>query len=766
MKTLSRHLFWVLALALLASCSASSPAPGAAQFAVSLPQALSSSDVTRIRVTVSASDMEALSVELAKSNGAWGGLIGNLPAGANRSFLAQAFDSSGALLFQGQTSGVSIAPNQTTAVALTLQQVSAPPPYGNEAPIIDSLVASSTSVLTGGALSLTATVHDPNPGDTLTLNWTASGGSFSAPSALDTSWTAPASAGIQTLILTVTDSQGAAVSVSLAVNVSSASTGNAALNISFNLWPTVSRVSASLSRLDAGQSTTVSVLASDGDGDGLSYQWTSSCPGTWTDASFSTASFVPSSVPAGACNNCQLTVTVQDSRGGQTTGSLALCVASASMERFPPRISHLYQSATSTAPGQTVTFEVTALDPQASSLTFTWSATTGSLGTPVNGASSSHVTWTAPSCASGGMTPGITATVTNAFHLSATQNFRVEGVPACPSGWTSTQAMSLPRYHHTATLLPNGKVLVAGGVFVSAHAMAEVYDPASGTWSATGSMAQGRYIHTATLLPNGKVLVTGGSNGVASLATAEVYDPASGTWSATGPMASPRSEHTATLLPNGKVLIAGGYTNPGTHSSSSLVTAEVYDPASGTWSTAGAMATPRSVHTATLLPNGKVLVTGGSNSDFLATAEVYDPASGTWSTAGAMASPRRYHTAALLPNGKVLIAGGYSSPIFATAEVYDPVSGTWSMTGSMVTPRYLHTVTLLQSGKVLVAGGANGLNHREAEAYDPASGTWSAVPSMIHVRRSHAAALLQDGRVLISGGYNGGGFPDAELYSP
>jgi N-acetylneuraminic acid mutarotase len=761
LKTLSKHLLPVLALALLASCAAPSPVSGSAQFAVSIPQALSSSDVTGILMTVSASDMESLTVELAKSNGSWGGLIGNIPSGSNRSFLAQAYDSSGTLRFRGQTSGVSISPNQTTAVALTLQEVSPPPPYRNEAPVIDSLVATSTSVLTGGSLSLTATVHDPNPGDTLTLAWSASGGSFSEPSAASSSWTAPASAGIQTLTLTVTDSQGAAVSVSLSVNViSGASTGNAALDISFNLWPTVSKVSASLSRLNAGQSTSVSALASDADGDALSYQWASSCPGTWTNASSSTASFVPSSVPAGACNNCQLTVTVLDSRGGQTTGALSLCVASASTERFPPRISNLYQSATATSPGQTVTFEVTALDPQSSALTFTWSATTGALAPPVNGASTSRVTWTAPSCASGGMAPGITATVTNAFHLSATQSFSVGGVPACSSGWASTNAMASTRYHHTATLLPNGKVLIAGGFSGSSPMVtAEMYDPALGTWSATGTMAHARYLHTATLLSNGKILVAGG----AGLATAEVYDPASGTWSATGPMTSLRSQHTATLLPNGKVLIAGGYSgnNP-------VATAEVYDPASGTWSATGAMAAPRSIHTAELLPNGKVLVAGGYNSDYLATAEVYDPATGTWSTTGAMALRRRYHSAARLPNGKVLIAGGYTNNSFihATAEVYDPASGTWSMTGAMANPRYLHTATLLPNGKVLVAGGGNGPAQAASEVYDPASNTWSSVPSMVRARYSQAAALLQDGRVLISGGYNNGGFPYAELYSP
>ncbi|MFL5349456.1 MAG: Ig-like domain-containing protein [Hyalangium sp.] len=231
-------------------------------------------------------------------------------------------------------------------MAVTLQELAPPPPYSNEAPVIDSFVASSTSVQTGGSLSLTTTVHDPNTGDTLTLAWTSSGGTFSTPSAANTSWTAPASTGAQTLTLTLTDSQGAAVSVSLAVNVvSGASTGNAALNISFNLFPVVSKVSASLNRLDAGQSTSVSATASDADGDSLSYQWTASCPGTWTNATSSAASFVPSSVPASACNNCRLTVTVQDGHGGQTTGALNLCIASTSTTRFAPSFTRSWSPA-------------------------------------------------------------------------------------------------------------------------------------------------------------------------------------------------------------------------------------------------------------------------------------------------------------------------------------------------------------------------------------------------------------------------------------
>ena len=211
-----------------------------------------------------------------------------------------------------------------------------------------------------------------------------------------------------------------------------------------------------------------------------------------------------------------------------------------------------------------------------------------------------------------------------------------------------------------------------------------------------------------TMLPNGKVLIAGGQLSSSTVfSSAEVYDPASGTWNGTGSLAAARYDHTATLLPNGKVLIVGGYNNA---TGGYVSTAELYDPAGGAWSATGGLATPRVGHTATMLPNGKVLIAGGDGfGGYVEIAEVYEPASGTWSNTGSLGIGRRDHATTLLPTGKVLVAGGFvPGGTTASSELYDPASGTWSSTGSLAPGRFLHTLTLQSNGTVLIAGGSIG----------------------------------------------------------
>ena len=284
-------------------------------------------------------------------------------------------------------------------------------------------------------------------------------------------------------------------------------------------------------------------------------------------------------------------------------------------------------------------------------------------------------------------------------------------------------------------------------------------------------LANGIFGHTATLMANGQVLLAGGFvnsvwdyGGSTSYNGAGLYDSATGQFSETGNMMDARGNHTATLLANGKVLIAGGADQDPT--GTGLVIAELFDPGTRTFAETGRMAVGRVLHTATLMQNGKVLIVGGaprSKSDPVATAEVYDPATGIFTMTGAMATARERHTATLLADGRVLIVGGTTSTgTTATVEVYDPSTGSFSVTGSMAEARTFHTATLLPNGTVLVAGGGN--ENSTAEAYDPATRSFSTVGGMEIGRSGHTATLLPNGSVLVAGGGIFAGLASAELY--
>ena len=257
-----------------------------------------------------------------------------------------------------------------------------------------------------------------------------------------------------------------------------------------------------------------------------------------------------------------------------------------------------------------------------------------------------------------------------------------------------------------------------------------------------------RYNHTCTLLPNGQVLAAGGSDASGNpIPNAELYNPATGTWTPTGSLHTARYAHTATLLPNGLVLVAGGYGFSG-----ALPNAELYNPATGIWSATGNLKIARFVHTATLLPGGKVLVAAGAdlNSASLASSELYTPSTGTWSlTTGNLKNARKNHTATLLANGQVLVAGGNMGPNGSTVslgscELYNPATGLWVPTMfPLNTARYDFTATLLTNGQVLVVGGVSFDGSAlgvvpTAELYDPTKGTWT------NTQNPAAARYLQD----------------------
>jgi len=373
---------------------------------------------------------------------------------------------------------------------------------------------------------------------------------------------------------------------------------------------------------------------------------------------------------------------------------------------------------------------------------------------------------------------GYTAVASATFNpqvFATSTRFNIQGF--CPTGNLTTL-----RREDTVALLPNGKVLIAGGLNSNSVSTAlplntaELYDPATGVFTATGSMATSRDLATATVLPNGKVLVVGGRDATGTtLATAELYDPTTGQFTQTGSMASPRQEHAATLLPNGKVLISGGVTFS---SSGFFFTAsELYDPATETFTPTGAMNSGRASHTATLLSSGMVLLAGGltlnqgGNGQQLTTsAELYNPSTGVFTVTGSMTTARENHTATLLPSGKVLVSGGYSavqpSAATASAELYDPATGTFSPTGSMNVARAENTSTLLPNGTVLIGGGFSsggffsGVQLSTAEIYNPLSGNFKGLANMAFAHSRIAAPLLPNGAVLLASGTT------AELFFP
>lgn len=335
----------------------------------------------------------------------------------------------------------------------------------------------------------------------------------------------------------------------------------------------------------------------------------------------------------------------------------------------------------------------------------------------------------------------------------------------------ATGNMAAARYSANAQLLPDGKVLIAGGRGdAGPTTTAEIYDPATGLFKPTGTMVGSFLLRSSAKLPGGKILIASGL-GTSPTAAAEVYDPATNTFAATGSLNVARWYATATSLPNGEVLIAGG----ADHTNRAIASAELYDPVAGTFASTGTMGTTRIGHTSTLLPSGNVLIAGGTDlANGGSSAEVYDVASGTFTSTGNMTTTAigRYDAlAAPLPDGRILIAGGESDTDYVLgAEIFDETTGTFTATGSLSSVREAATIATLADGKILIAGGLDPTNIDNsiatAELYDPATGMFSAAASMVVARQDATATVLPGGLVLIAGGDDLDGIPllSADLY--
>ncbi len=343
--------------------------------------------------------------------------------------------------------------------------------------------------------------------------------------------------------------------------------------------------------------------------------------------------------------------------------------------------------------------------------------------------------------------------------------------PAPPAPVVPT-SLPFPLTHHAAILLPNGKVLVAGGWSIEAIALSacHLYDPATGAWSPTGPLRHPRHLGVLTLLPGGKVLVAGGAGpDEAPLASCELYEPGTETWTPTGPMVTPRLDGVCFLLPDGEVLAAGGH-----HAAGAVKSCELYNPKTGSWAATGALATPHTLSPWALLADGSVLAADGVDSNGESpVCERYDPASGTWVATGPTLARQHWSPATRLPNGEVLIAGGLLDP---AGQLYDPAAGAWKPAAPLPHPRAFHTATLLPDGRVLVAGGkvpaagapGSYLADDTCLLYDPAAGTWSPAPDLREPRSQHTATLLNNGSVLFVGGLDRKDGPTAgtEVYTP
>lgn len=333
--------------------------------------------------------------------------------------------------------------------------------------------------------------------------------------------------------------------------------------------------------------------------------------------------------------------------------------------------------------------------------------------------------------------------------------------------------LQVPRSHHTATRLLDGRILLVGGSQGPDEYLAkvEIFDPVSGLITQVAPLHTPRHDHSATLLPDGRVLVIGGYSLPRQwLDDAEVYDLTTDTWAIIPPKYSHGVTHTATLMRDGRILVVGGCITGGYGSATNRV--EIFNPQTNTWSEAKQLEGNRANHTAELLDDGRVLVIGGggdAGAPAGGDALLYNPQTNIWKATGPMIKPRIWAQSVKLSDGRVLVTGGMTlqdipvSKISASAEIYDPVSNLWTIAADLSEARYAYNLALLPNGQVLVIGGVGvwesnwteGSFVREIEVYDPITDRWHIAGELPLPEAFAAISILPDGRLWVTGGKAG-----------
>ncbi|MCY4529522.1 MAG: hypothetical protein OXD46_10905 [Chloroflexi bacterium] len=330
--------------------------------------------------------------------------------------------------------------------------------------------------------------------------------------------------------------------------------------------------------------------------------------------------------------------------------------------------------------------------------------------------------------------------------------------------------MHYSRVDHSATLLRDGRVLVAGGMDNAFTPLrtAELFNPETNRWEEAAEMRESRTEHSATLLRDGRVMVTGGLNEKLEIVgTTEIFDPDTGKWSQHEGMRTVRRGHFTLPLNDGRVLVVGGVGQTlgglgilaNISAVGALLSTEIYDPQTDLWSRASDMREGHSGGLAVVLKDGRVLVAGGYNqAESLASSEVFDPKVDEWIRTASMARKTFANTATVLSDGSVLFTGGFGMSrskggITPGSEVFDPQTNEWRKAPDTVHGRMRHTITLLPDGRVVTIGGSTASGPADtAEYMDPETWAWSEISPMSVERSGHTATLLQDGRILVAGG--------------